>query len=261
MIDYCESNDLFINIEKTVSIQFSTKFRKITEPAKIELKGNNIPMVEQTVFLGLTIDSELNWGAHTDKLAKKIAAGCFLIKKIMDTCNLSTALTLYYGYIQARLQYGVILWGSTRHAKRLFVLQKRAVKYLAGASFNPCAEVFYKDTCKTHFKKLKILTLPCLYIFYVILYAREQDSFKTQDNQSSAVILTRARTIGDPRPKQTQFRLRSTINQHTVQAGTRLNTALPTNLRILNGKEFKCKLKSFLIDNCFYTMKEFCPNF
>ena len=72
MIDYCESNDLFINIEKTVSIQFSTKFRKITEPAKIELKGNNIPMVEQTVFLGLTIDSELNWGAHTDKLAKKL---------------------------------------------------------------------------------------------------------------------------------------------------------------------------------------------
>jgi bisphosphoglycerate-dependent phosphoglycerate mutase len=261
MVDYCESNDLFINIDKTLGIQFTTKFRKITEPVQMELKGNKIPMVEETVFLGLSIDSELNWGTHTDKLAKKIAAGCFLIKKIMEISTLSTALTLYYGYIQARLQYGIILWGSTRHAQRIFVLQKRAVKYLAGASFNPCAEVFYKDTCITHFRNLEILTLPCLYIFYVILYARDQDSLKKQDNIPCTVRSTRARAVGDPRPQQTKVRLRSTIKQHTIQAGIRLNNALPKSLRTITGKVFKCKLKSFLIEKCFYSIKDFCPDF
>jgi hypothetical protein len=261
MTDYCESNDLFINIDKTLGIQFTTKFRKITEPVEIELKGNNIPIVVQTVFLGLSIDNELNWSTHTHKLAKKIAAGCFLIKKIMEISKLATALTLYYGYIQARLQYGIILWGSTRHAQRLFILQKRAVKYLAGASLNPCAEVFYKDTCATHFKRLEILTLPCLYIFYVILYVRDQEGFKIHDNHPCTARSTRARTLGDPRPEQTKFRLKSTMNQHTIQAGLRLHNALPKSLRIITGKEFKSKLKSFLVEKCFYTIKDFCPHF
>ena len=51
---------------------------------------------------------------------------------------------------QSHLCYGLVAWGSSIYAKNLFVIQKRAIRAIAGLSFN--------DSTSDSFKNFKILT-------------------------------------------------------------------------------------------------------
>jgi hypothetical protein len=53
--------------------------------------------------------------------------------------------------------------------KRIFVLQKRAVRYIAGLK--------YLESCRNSFINLKILTVYSLYIQETILYVRKKCNF------------------------------------------------------------------------------------
>jgi hypothetical protein len=75
---------------------------------------------------------------------------------------------LYYGMIYPLLSYGIIVWGQIAKAliRRIFILQKRAVSYIAGLK--------HLQSCKDSFRHLKILTVYSLYIQETILYAKEK---------------------------------------------------------------------------------------
>ena len=75
---------------------------------------------------------------------------------------------LYYGLIYPFLSYGIIVWGQSAKAltRRIFILQKRAVRYIAGLK--------HLESCKDSFRHLKILTVYSLYIQETILYVKEK---------------------------------------------------------------------------------------
>ena len=54
---------------KTASIIFR---KRNEEPIKIMLRNEIIPSKESTLFLGMTLDSKLNWEDHINKLRAKI---------------------------------------------------------------------------------------------------------------------------------------------------------------------------------------------
>jgi hypothetical protein len=75
---------------------------------------------------------------------------------------------LYYGLIYPFLSYGIIVWGQSAKAltRRIFILQKRAVRYIAGLK--------YLESCKDNFRYLMILTVYSLYIQETILHVKEK---------------------------------------------------------------------------------------
>ena len=78
---------------------------------------------------------------------------------------------VYFAYIHFKLSYGIILWGHTSFTSKLLTLQKKAVRYLAGVSYDPTTPgVFYKDSCRPLFKEFSILPLVCIYIHNIILH-------------------------------------------------------------------------------------------
>jgi hypothetical protein len=62
----------------------------------------------------------------------------------------------------------IIIWGQSAKAlaRRIFILQKRAVRYIAGLK--------HLESCKDSFRLLKILTVYSLYIQETILYVKEK---------------------------------------------------------------------------------------
>jgi hypothetical protein len=74
---------------------------------------------------------------------------------------------LYYGLIYPLLSYGIVLWGhrAKELTRRIFVLQKRAVRYTAGLK--------HLESRRNPFINLKILTVYLLYIEEAILYVRK----------------------------------------------------------------------------------------
>jgi hypothetical protein len=60
------------------------------------------------------------------------------------------------------LEYGILFWGNCRNVKKVFKLQKRVIRLIANISST--------TSCVPYFKKLKIMTLPYLYIYEILLY-------------------------------------------------------------------------------------------
>ena len=70
--DWFRANKLTLNIGKSVGVLFNLTGVKIVEDIDITLEGQQIPMVKKTKFLGVWIDSKLDWNTHTDKVLLKI---------------------------------------------------------------------------------------------------------------------------------------------------------------------------------------------
>ena len=75
-------------------------------------------------------------------------------------------VTAYYGCFHTHLMYGTSAWGNSPMAKKVFIRQKQAIRMICG--------VKRKTHCKPIFKKLKILTLPAIYILQIILHVKRE---------------------------------------------------------------------------------------
>ena len=67
-----ETNKLTLDIGKSVGVLFNLTGQKVNEDIDITLEGQHIPLVTETKFLGVWIDSKLDWNTHTDKVLLKI---------------------------------------------------------------------------------------------------------------------------------------------------------------------------------------------
>jgi hypothetical protein len=74
---------------------------------------------------------------------------------------------LYYGLIYPFLSYEITVQAQSAKAltRRIFILQRRAVRYTAGLK--------HLESCRDSFRHLKILTVYLLYIQEQILYVKE----------------------------------------------------------------------------------------
>ena len=248
---WSNKNGLYLNREKTTAMKFSTK-RKIMESSPlIRLDGKSIHSLEVTKFLGIKIDSAMNWDSHVESVCAKVASACYLIGRMMKLVNIDTVKLIYFGLIQSHLQYGVIVWGNSSQAKRLLVLQKRALRYMARASFNPCAEVFYKDSCRDLFIKFRMLTLPSLYMYHTIMYCIE-NNYLSRTNETIHDHNTRFKT-----DVRTESHRLSIYTKDPIYNGSKLFNALPGSIKCLPLPKIKGQLKEYFITNCFYSINEF----
>lgn len=248
MVNWSQKNDLFINKSKTVFVDYSGGRHAREASAYIKLHGKSIARCSDTKFLGIQLSDGSDWSLHIEKVARKLESLCFLIKRIINIANVETAKIVYFAHMHSRLSYGVSIWGSHPKAIHLFRLQKRALRYMAKASYNPVAPIFFKDSCKPLFKCFNILTLPSLYIYYVILYVVENNLHIVSSNHSHD---TRSKKV--PKPKK---HVHSFYKRTPAYAGLQLYSHLPDDLKA-NKRNFKPSLKKYLMDKCFYSVHEF----
>ena len=85
----------------------------------------------------------------------------FAVSVLRQTCSTQTILTVYRGYFDALLRYGVAFWGNSVLSESIFKVQKRILRCV----FN----LRKRDSCKDIFKSANILTLPSLYILETLI--------------------------------------------------------------------------------------------
>jgi hypothetical protein len=95
----------------------------------------------------------------------------FLLRNLSNCVSQKTLRSAYFALIQSQLQYCITLWGHSPASIRLFKLQRRAIRIMANTG--------YRTDCRLYFNKLKILTLPCLYILRCLQYIKNNpDQYK-----------------------------------------------------------------------------------
>lgn len=196
-------------------------------------------------LLGITLDKTFTWNQHIDKLAKSVSKGLFILRYLSKMVPTSTAKLIYFSLIQSHISYGIELWGSTSKAnlQKIFVLQKRAIRYLNKLNFN--------ETCRHAFRELGIMTVASLYIYKVIIYTTNYNSpvknymvhtYNTRNKENFT-------TVGH------KLKLYEKLPVYT---GAKYFNLLPKSLKeYKNLNHFRKKLAQYLLDKVFYSIDEF----
>jgi hypothetical protein len=71
LIDWLRANRLSLNVDKTHTMIFGPNRKTNTSKINIHIEGRTLDIVNSTKFLGIILDSGLNWKGHILHLAKK----------------------------------------------------------------------------------------------------------------------------------------------------------------------------------------------
>lgn len=227
-----ELNDLCINESKTELIYFSLK----EFPADFSI-------VNDVKLLGFTLDNQLSWEPHILNLCKKLSRIVFLLRKLKSLVSLDTLLMVYYGLFHSLISYGIRLWGSSCHVTKIFIWQKKAVRAIDGLTS--------RQSCKSSFLKLKIITVPSLYILSNLIHVQQNlCNFKVQNEGHDH--LTRGRNnLVTP-----HVRLAKTLKSHVYQQ-LKLYNKLPLAVRTMPVNSFKKTVSEWIKNQAFYTVDEY----
>lgn len=239
------NHSLEINYTKTKIMSF----RPHQKPAlNIQATFNNIALeqVETFSLLGVNIDTHLNFKHHIQKIKSKLSSFTYALRELKTTTDLPSALAAYYAFIHSHLSFSIILWGNSTDAQHLFILQKKCVRILVN--------IKKRESCKPHFKNLKILTMPSIYILEMCKFVRKYPYFYNNlDDLPRRYALRPGRNkIIKPR---SQLKMHSN-GPHIMSI--KIYNKLPIEVKnIQKDSLFAKTLKSYLIDKTYYDIKEY----
>jgi hypothetical protein len=242
--DWFSKNLLSLNIVKTCCINFSANNKMaITRDV-----GNLLPQISSSYdlkFLGIIITRTMNWERHIDELLIRLSSACYMLRNMKRIMSINIMKIIYNSYFHSVMSYGLIFWGNSAYAEKVFRMQKRAIRLIVGCQS--------KQSCRNRFRELNILPLRGQYVYLLMMYV-VQNRDKFVPNNEYHDLLTRRRM--DLHVNQVNL---AVYGRGVTHMAVKVFNALPKNLKEIASipNQFKVKLKDFLNNNTFYTLDEF----
>lgn len=171
-------NKLLMNENKTSAVLFSTSRSQKMRENVLDLKGCNVKIEESIKFLGVYLDGFLKWSYHIDYLSGKLCRVGFGIRTLSRYLSLNNLKTVYFANFECLLRYGIIFWGSSSEVNKLFVLQKRVMRYIF--------KMTSIQSCRGLFKRNKMLTIFGIYVLECLLFFfKNKDIFSVHTIKSN----------------------------------------------------------------------------
>jgi hypothetical protein len=117
--------------------------RKKVDPLQLVINNTNIERVSEFDFLGITLDENLNWKGHLNKISNSISKSMGILNRIKRFMPLKTKTLIYNSLILPRLNYGILAWGY--QCERVIKLQKKSIRILSLSKYNAHTEPLFKE--------------------------------------------------------------------------------------------------------------------
>ncbi|XP_026728807.1 uncharacterized protein LOC113494593 [Trichoplusia ni] len=234
IIKWLDTNKLKINISKTNVIYFKTWKSK---PIQLNVSYNTsvIEQIHCSKFLGITVDEHITWKTHIENVCVKINRFVFALRKITCITSMQTALMVYHAYVCSVIRYGIIVWGNSSDISRVFIAQKKCVR----AMFN----IDWCDTCKPAFQSNNLLTVPCIYIYEISKFVKNNPQFFVSNNNINKRKATHLE-FQLPIPRLELFR------RSCIYMGPLIYNSLPKTITGLPPNKFCVMLREWLCQQC-----------
>ena len=144
---------------------FTNRDKSLTK-THFNLLLDNYPIINvcSTKFLGIWFDDDLTWKTHINNLAIKLSSYVGIFCRLSSFVPSFVLKLLYYSIIYPHLTYCILIWGNSADylLKKIFVIQKKFIRFILNSGSY--------DHTDPLFKKLDILRLHDLYIYYVGIF-------------------------------------------------------------------------------------------
>jgi IS1 family transposase len=175
----------------------------------------------------------------------KLSGAYYTVRSMFHISNINTLMSTYFTYFQFIIKYGIIFWGNSSNSRKIFTLLKKIIRSMVGA--RP------RTPCRSLFKKLGILPVPCQYLFSLMnFFVNNQENFQT--NSSVHCIKTR-----NKHHLYRPIANLSCFQKSVFYSGIRIFNSLPRSLTNLKNEkaQFKVALRRYLNADSFYSVDEF----
>ena len=141
-------NKLSLNTGKTEVIFFrSNKHPLNYDSIFIKLNGQNLTPVNHIKYLGMYLDTYLDWSFHIYELTRKLSRANGILSKLRYNAPLNICLQVYYAIFYSYLINGCNVWGFTTedNINKIQVLQNKCVRIMTFAPFNSNTDHIFID--------------------------------------------------------------------------------------------------------------------
>ena len=102
--------------------------------------------------------------------SKKLSSASFAMRVVKPFLSLDSLKMVHYSYFHSVMTYGLIFWGNS-HRSNIISDYKRIIRIIVG--------IRGRDSCREHFKNLKILPLQSQFLLSLLLFVIDNgDYFK-----------------------------------------------------------------------------------
>jgi hypothetical protein len=174
-----------------------------------------------------------------------MCSACYVLRTIKHILPHDTLRVIYFTHIHSIIRCGIIFWGSSSYAKKLFILQKKIIRIITNT--RP------RDSCRKIFKNVEIMTLYSQYIYSLILYTVNNKHLFNTNNEIHNYKTRCNNDLHLPIANSSKF------NKGAYISGVKVFNHLPQYIKALakDQKCFKVTLKRFLYHHSFYSMDEY----
>ena len=145
--NWLKANKISLNASKTELIIFRHHNKKINYNLKIKLDGKILHQSEYVKYLGILMDSSLNWRFQSNALATKLCRANGMLSKIRHYVPPNTLRMIYFGIFHSIMSYGSQIWGQFLNpsVKKISKLQNRSIRIINFAHFRTPVNMYYKQ--------------------------------------------------------------------------------------------------------------------
>ena len=146
----------------------------------LKLDKKAIIQKDNIKYLGVIIDSHLNWKHHILNVSKKISRSIGVMYRIRKYVNINILKSIYYSLIYSHIVYAIQVWGSANDTEleKILILQKKAVRMMVYKDQYPKIPGPLNPT-KPIFLELGILKIHDVFKLQVIKFIYDCLSFNT----------------------------------------------------------------------------------
>ena len=132
----------------------------------VKVDNINIEQVKEFNFLGLIIDTNLNWKRHSEKMSNACSKKIGILNKLKHVLSQQIKMLLYNSLIVSHINYCIMVWGF--QTNRIIKLQKKALRIITLSNYNSHTEPLHKKL--SMLKVDDILKLQQLKFYYKYLH-------------------------------------------------------------------------------------------
>ena len=199
---------------------------------------NKIEYIYQTKYLGVILNTNLNWGEHSLYQQNKLRKLNYLMYHTRHVLPKKMRLKIYKAFYEPVLHYGIECWGGAADyiLQPIKILLKYAVRTLVGANRS--------DHTKPIFTSLKILPLEGLYERALVSALHREAEKEVTYQPTTQHYQTRNHQKFRPPKKWLNKKARRQVNYAIPYHFSNLPQEL---IEKLGQKSFHKELKSFLL--------------
>ena len=148
-VHWCSVNQLTINIKKTKTMVFGSRHRvKKAGHVDIRIHNESLQQVPSYKYLGLALDSTLNFNQHVQSVLRLVLHKLYLLSKLKRYMNDNVAICIYKSMLLPYFDYADVIYNNaySTDLDKLQRLQNRCLRVCLGQERHFSMEAAHKLT-------------------------------------------------------------------------------------------------------------------